>query len=245
MPNLVLSNIQIKKLDASKNRFNPETPYYVVAECMEEDNFFAEPVTVSLLESRHKALVSRIRQHYPKGEKYNGSNDALSEEGFNPIEAEEKMDKRLKELPNSIVVKQYLGGPYLAKYNQDIIGPDGAPIPDKKKDDWVKTRDGRIKVYTHREFPVAYGYQWVDVFRDGKLQKVPKTDETGMPIMFPMKGFDPEEQAKDYRERFLFPLSELTAEERKKLPDEYQNASFGQRPQAEPKAEEETAPNLG
>lgn len=241
MANLMLSKIQIHKMDKNQNRFNPEFPYYITAEALEEDNFFAEPVTVSLLESRHKALVQRIRQYYPTGEKYNGLNADLKEEDFDPVKAEETMDKRLRELPNSMIVHQFLGGAYVNKYNQDILDASGNEIPNKKEGMWVRTNDGHIKVYTHRDFAVPYTYIWVDVYRDGKMQRIPKCDETGMPIMVPMKGWDPEEQAKDYRERFLFPITDVEDKYKKDLPDEYRSTSFGTKPSATKPEPEEAA----
>lgn len=237
----MLSKIRIHKMDKNQNRFNPEFPYYVTAEALEEDDFFSEPITVSLLESKHKALVAGLRRFYPAGDKYNGSNTELNEEDFDPVKAEETMDRRLRELQNSTVVHQFLGGAYVNKYNQDILDTAGNEIPNKKAGMWVRSNDGRIKVYTHRDFVVPYKYQMVDVYRDGKLQKVPKCDENGMPIMTPASGWDPEEQAKDYRERFLFPITDVEDKYKNDLPDEYRSTSFGTKPSTTKPEPEEAA----
>lgn len=225
MPNLVLSNIRIMKLSKQKARLNPDKPYYVVAEAAEQDNFFAEPITVSLLESNYGKLVTGLRRYFPKGEKYNGTNDALAEESFDAYEAEEKIPMQLRELPESMIVRQYLGGPYLMKYNQDILDESGNPIPNKKQGDWVRSKDGRIKVYTHKDFAVCYQYQWVKKFINGKMEQIPLCDSDGNPIMTPASGWDPEQQAKDYRERFCYPLSELEKSLCNELPDEYRPGS--------------------
>ncbi len=202
MGNYIMTGIRIHKVDnTNSNRIEdakrgPEDDFYLTFEAINKDNPFEEPLSQAIMGSRNPYMIRTFRKLFPEGkdkanEEWNGTNTEITPEeavAFDP----DKLPEAIRTFPSTTkIVKAMMPGLFLMKYSSSILDKDGNEIPGKKKGQWVKARNGLVKVYQAREILVVYK----------------RDEDTGE--LIPAKGWDPETQIKDYCERNCFPISQL------------------------------------
>ncbi len=204
MENYIMTGIRIHRVDnTNSNRIEePEDDFYITFEAINKDNPFEEPISEAIMGSNNPFMIRTFRKLFPdgkdkEGNDWNGLDESMTPEQVAAFDPDE-LPKAVRMLPPTTkIVRVPMPGLFLMKYNNNVVDKDGTPIPGKKKGQWVKQRNGLVKIYQSRKMLVVYK----------------KDEDTGE--LTPADGWNPTERIKDYCERNCFPISQL----RKNLED--------------------------
>lgn len=202
MGNYIMTGIRIHKVDnTNSNRIEglkrkPEDDFYITFDAVNKDCPFEEPLSDAIMGSDNPFIIRTFRKLFPVGkdknnEEWNGLDESMTPEqvaAFDP----DSLPEAIRTLPPTTkIVRVMMPGLFLMKYNKDVVDKDGVAIPGKKKGQWIKSRNGLVKIYQSREMLVVYK----------------KNEDTGE--LEPAHGWNPEDRIKDYCERNCFPISQF------------------------------------
>lgn len=200
MGKYLMEMIRIYKNDANKDnhrygKYKEEEFFYLTFVVGEADDIWEEPAKCTVYGSQNPWLVRKIRKLFPKGKDkdgndWYGTNSTMTEQEAETFDPDVNIAESFRILQNAKIVYQSMDGKYLKKYTKDVLDKYNNVIYGKKRGQWVKNPNGLVKVFTHHSVLVVYKKECDGTFK-------------------PAVGWDPEQQVKDYCNRYCFPISEL------------------------------------
>lgn len=202
MGNYIMTDIRIHKVDnTNSNRIEgikrkPEDDFYIKFYAVNMDNSFEQPVELKITGSDNPFIIRTFRKLFPvgkdkNGEDWNGLNTELTPEQVAVFDPNDLPEAVRKLPPMTKIVPVPMPGLFLMKYNSSVLDKDNKPIPGKMKGQWIKARNGLVKIYDSREMLVVYQ----------------RNEDTGE--LEPASGWNPTARIKDYCERNCFPISQF------------------------------------
>ena len=197
-----MTGIRIHKVDnTNSNRIEglkrkPEDDYYLTFDAVNKDNPFEEPLSDAIMGSDNPFIIRTFRKLFPKGtdkenNDWNGLDESMTPEQVAAFDPDDLPEAVRTLPPTTKIVRVMMPGLFLMKYNSSVLDKDGKAIPGKMKGQWIKARNGLVKIYQSREMLVVYQ----------------KNEDTGE--LEPAHGWNPTDRIKDYCERNCFPLSQF------------------------------------
>lgn len=214
--NYRLTNFKIDTPKGGNRIEGREQSEFLRCSAINPTNRFEKPHTVVIFD---ETTVQYYKQRLPMKDKWGIERGGLLDKpDWDELADLEPQDRVFT---NGMMYEYPLGAQYCRMYTSDILGPDGEPIPGKKKGDIICGASGAPIVFDKIPVFVAYCFRMEAVIDDTGRPKIdPNTglslqrvmrDANGIPIQDWLAGWSPVEVGENMR-RLLTPYDQAIAE---------------------------------